>query len=146
MDRRFARSVIAVIVLGAVGGCTSTTQTTTNDPQGLLAGTGWQLQMLGASRALAAAQPTVEFARPDKVSGSGSCNRFNGSVTVAGKSITFGPLASTRMACAEAVNQQESLFFKALAQAEWFTIGGTALTIYTKAIDEPLVFVRTDPQ
>jgi len=146
MERRFARSLIGVAVLSAVVGCASTRQTTGNDPQGLLAGTGWQLQTLGASGALAEPQPTLEFARPDKVSGSGSCNRFNGSVTVTGKSITFGPLASTRMACADALNQQESLYFKALAQAQWFTIGGTTLTIYTKAMDEPLVFSHTNPQ
>ena len=132
-------------MFGTVLGCTATTQSTANDPQGLLSGTGWQLQTLGASRVLAQAQPTLEFARPDKVSGSGSCNRFNGSVTVSGKSITFGPLASTRMACADAINQQESLYFKALAQAQWFTIGGTTLTLYTRAMDEPLVFSRTNP-
>jgi len=145
MERSFMRSVIGVAMFGTVVGCAATTQSTANDPQGLLAGTGWQLQTLGASRALAQAQPTLEFARPDKVSGSGSCNRFNGSVTVSGKSITFGPLASTRMACADAINQQESLYFKALAQAQWFTIGGTTLTLYTRAMDEPLVFSRTNP-
>ena len=146
MDRRIARSVIGAAVFGMVVGCASTTQTTANEPEGLLAGTGWQLQRLGASAAMASAAPTLEFARPDKVSGNGSCNRFSGSVTTAGKSITFSPLASTRMACADAINQQESVYFMALAQAQWFTIGGTTLTIYTKAMDEPLVFLRTKPE
>ena len=65
---------------------------------------------------------------------------------MSGKSITFGALATTRMACSDALNAQESSYFKALQQAEWFTVLGSSLSIYTKAMDQPLVFFRTSPE
>ncbi|MBA3742975.1 META domain-containing protein [Sporichthya sp.] len=40
-----------------------------------------------------------------KVSGSDGCNRFNGTATIAGDTITFGPIASTKMACPAAAGQ-----------------------------------------
>ncbi len=62
---------------------------------------------------------------------------------VDGKSITFSPLATTRMACAEALNAQEPTYLKALQQAQWFTVAGNTLTIYTKAMEQPLVDFRS---
>ena len=126
--------------------CTTLTPTAANTPEGFLTGTGWQLQQLGAQGAIAGSQPTLAFVGAGKVSGTGSCNQFNGPVTVNGKSITFGALASTRMACADALNTQEATYFKALQQAEWFTVAGSTLTIYTKAMDQPLVYFRTSPK
>ncbi len=109
-----------------------------------LTGSRWQLQTLGAAAALVSAGLTLEFAPSDRVSGTSSCNRFNGTATASGKSVTFGPLATTRMACADAINRQEATYFKALTEAEWFVIHEGTLTIYTKVIDLPLVFVRSE--
>jgi heat shock protein HslJ len=136
---------VGALVLCAVTGCSTLTPTPRNAPEGLLEGTGWQLQQLGAQGAIAGNQPTLSFAQMGRVSGTGSCNQFNGPVTVSGKSIAFGALASTRMACSDALNKQESTYLKALGQAEWFTVAGSTLTIYTKAMDQPLVFFRTSP-
>jgi heat shock protein HslJ len=138
-------SLIGVAILSSLSACSTLTPAPKNLPEGLLEGTGWQLQQLGAQGAIAGNQPTLSFAQLGKVSGTGSCNQFNGPVTVNGKSITFGALASTRMACSEALNKQEAAYFKALGQAEWFTVAGSTLTIYTKAMDQPLVFFRTSP-
>ena len=139
---RFASVAFALAVLSACGMLAAPPK---NTPEGLLAGTGWQLQQLGSQGAIAGNQPTLSFAEAGTVSGSGSCNQFNGPVTVNGKSISFGAFASTRMACSDALNAQESTYFKALQQAEWFTVLGNSLTIYTKAMDQPLVFLRTSP-
>jgi heat shock protein HslJ len=143
---RFAIALTTVIVAAWLSGCARLEPPPNTTPEGLLAGTAWQLQQLGTQRALEGNRPTLAFAKAGTVSGTGSCNQFNGSVTVNGKSITFGPLATTRMSCADALNAQEMSYFKALQQAEWFTITGSTLTIYTKATDQPLVFLRTQPK
>ena len=149
MNVRMLR-LLAMIAFGALFGlsaCASRQPSHEAAPEGLLAGTAWRLQQLGSEGALEGHQPTLIFGQFDRVNGTGSCNRFNGSVVVDRKSITFGPLASTRMACEAAISTQEANYFKALQQAEWFTISGSALTIYTKAMDLPLVFVSmTTPE
>ena len=50
----------------------------------------------------------------DAVSGSSGCNTFSGSFALDGTSVTIGPLASTRMACDQAVMDQEAAFLTAL--------------------------------
>ncbi len=130
----------------AAGGCAQLMPPKTDNPEGLLADTEWQLQTLGSQGALEAAQPTLAFGQANTISGTGSCNRFTGTATVSGKSMAISPLAATRMACTPALDQQETLYFKALQQAEWFALAGSTLTIYTKAMDQPLVFFRTKPQ
>ena len=52
-------------------------------------------------------QATVEFPEPGRVAGNASCNRFFGSVEATEQMIKIGSLGSTKMACAEAVNNQE---------------------------------------
>lgn len=51
-----------------------------------------------------------------RVFGRGGCNRYTGHATIQGASISFGKMASTRMACPPAVMDQESRFFQALEQ------------------------------
>jgi putative lipoprotein len=67
-------------------------------------------------------QTTLEIGADGKVSGSGGCNRFSGSATIEGDKISFGELAATEMACAEAVMDQEMKFHGALAAARTFRI------------------------
>ena len=61
-------------------------------------------------------QTVLEIAEDGKVSGSGGCNRMSGMATLTGEEITFGPIASTKMACAPAVMDQEMKFFAALSE------------------------------
>jgi heat shock protein HslJ len=136
----------AAVALGMLSiACNQLMPAKNNSPEGMLAGTAWQLQLLGTQGAIETQQPTLEFNKGNKVGGSGSCNRFTGTVTISGKAIAFSPLAATKMACADALNRQETTYFAALQQAEWFLISGTTLTIYTRSMDQPLVFFRTQP-
>jgi putative lipoprotein len=59
-------------------------------------------------------QTILEINTNGAVSGTGGCNRFTGRASIASKRITFGPIASTRMACTPAVMNQEGNFFAAL--------------------------------
>ncbi|MBO9406649.1 META domain-containing protein [Shimia sp. R9_1] len=73
--------------------------------------------------------PQIEFDADGRVSGSSGCNRFTGSYTRTGDRLSFGPLASTRMACSDELNAQETAFFKTLTQVSSVGImdGGTVL-------------------
>jgi heat shock protein HslJ len=59
--------------------------------------------------------------------------------------MTFGPLGSTRMACAEAVMNQESRYLAALAGAERYSIDGSVLLVHTKDLPKPLRFTKNTP-
>ena len=61
-------------------------------------------------------QTVLEIAEDGKVSGSGGCNRMSTKATLTGEEIAFGPIASTKMACAPAVMDQEMKFFAALSE------------------------------
>ena len=57
----------------------------------------------------------VAFKADGEVIGHGGCNRFFGSYTQEGNTLTFGPLASTKMACPNLKQEQE--FMSALQSA-----------------------------
>jgi len=64
-----------------------------------------------------------------QVAGRGGCNNFKGEYSLQGNKITFGPLASTMMACEEPFMNLESAFHAALGQADGFSVAGDQLTI-----------------
>ena len=108
-------------------------------------GTAWQLENLAGARVLDRVRATLEFPSEGRAGGNGSCNRFNGVVTVEGDAIHFGGLATTRMACPEAVMRQEEAYFAALRDAERFEILGESLRVFSADRPEPLRFVATQP-
>ncbi|MGH7718283.1 MAG: YbaY family lipoprotein [Gemmatimonadaceae bacterium] len=112
---------------------------------GGLVGTTWRLEDLGGTGVLDRVEATLAFPEVGKVAGSGSCNRFFGTVEISGESIRFGPLGSTRMACVEAVGIQEGKYLKALQDAARFTLDGSTLLIYSKGMEKPLRFVPKEP-
>lgn len=74
---------------------------------------------------------TLEFGTDGHVSGNSGCNTYTGSYTVDGSNLKVGPLASTRMACADpaGVMEQEQQFLQALEKAATFDIQDNVLTI-----------------
>jgi heat shock protein HslJ len=66
----------------------------------------------------------------EEVSGSAGCNRFWASYTTDGDSISFGPAATTRMACEEPLMTQEQAFLAALASAVTWRIDGNVLDMH----------------
>lgn len=89
-----------------------------------LEATAWTLDTIATgtdavSSVLAGTEVTLAL-EGGTAGGSGGCNRFSGGYELDGASLAFGPLASTRMACAEGVMSQEQAVFDALAAtASW---------------------------
>lgn len=110
-----------------------------------LAGTAWRLEDLGGTSVLDRVEATLEFPEAGRIAGSGSCNRFFGTVEISAGSIKLGPTGSTRMACAEEVGVQEGKYLQALETAERYTLDGSTLLIYSKGMEKPLRFTRKGP-
>lgn len=68
------------------------------------------------------AQTTLQIEPDGRVSGRGGCNRYGGRAHIRGSSISFGPMISTKMACAPALMDQEQKFHAALASAAHFRL------------------------
>jgi len=148
MTRFIPRLIVSGLILAlasVAGGCVSASKDVKASPQELLNGTSWQLGKIGEQPVLEGTQPTLQFTQPGQVLGSGSCNRFSGTVTLSGSTISFGPLAATRMACSDPINAQETQYFYALSTAQRFALQGNSLQIYTSTMDLPLLYVRMKP-
>lgn len=73
--------------------------------------------------------PTLTFSS-GRVSGFGGCNRYTGSVTIADASrLTFGAMASTRMACAGAAGAIESAFLATLSTVTAYRVSAGSLEL-----------------
>jgi heat shock protein HslJ len=111
--------VLLVIGLGACGG----------DGGGDPSGQTWALTELNG-------QPPLEGTAIDMtivnqtVSGSSGCNQYTGGVTVGSGTMSFdSSLASTQMACAEPIMDQEQVYLGALVSATNYEISGDELRL-----------------
>ena len=65
---------------------------------------------------------TLQLGADGRASGRGGCNGYGGLYTLAGDALHFGGLASTRMACAPALMDQEQRYFDALAKVTHYAV------------------------
>lgn len=118
----------------------------TDPTLGGLVGT-WTLVSYGPADAQTAAltEPPVTLAFSEQgVGGSAGCNTFGGSFTYDNSTLTFSPLVSTLIACADpAIGQQETAFLTALQGATSYSIADGTLTIFYP--DGSLIFTSTVP-
>jgi heat shock protein HslJ len=110
-----------------------------------LVGTEWLLEDNGGRGVLDNVEATLTFLPDGRVAGRGSCNRFTGSVTMEGATLSFKPLATTMMACPPAVMEQERTYLAALQAAERYEVSGSGpwLYIHGAGATKPLKFIRT---
>ena len=123
--RRLVAASIAMAVVFAIAGC--------GGDETSLDGTNWTLETIdsgtASSPAIEGTEPTLVFAGT-MVSGSDGCNQLSGSVTVGpDDAMSFGPLASTQMACEQPVMDQASAIGEILAGVGTYTIDGSTLTL-----------------
>lgn len=142
------RSLIIGLVIGALAlaGCS----TAGGGTGGTLDGVTWALTSYtadGTSTDVPAdvlADATFQ-ATDSTVSGSGGCNRFSGGYTQDGASLTFGPLATTMMACFGPASDVEAAYLHNLGTTKTYTATGEALTMYDDAGTAVLVFAAAQP-
>lgn len=90
-------------------------------------------ESLGGVEFADASRPTLHLTTDGKVNGSAGCNRYNGTATVTGEKLAFGPLAMTRKACFGAGGDNELRFAPALASARNWRMDRHVLVIETAA-------------
>jgi heat shock protein HslJ len=110
-----------------------------------LVGSEWRLEDLGGRGVLDRVQATLAFPEAGRVAGNSSCNRFFGSYTRMQDRIALGQLAGTRMACAPAVDEQETRYLDALQKAQRLEVRGTTMLMHVQGLEKPLRFTRTKP-
>lgn len=75
-------------------------------------------------------EPYVQFRREGhRVAGSGGCNRLAGGYSIAGDTLRFTPLITTKMACAQGMEQEQKLL-NALGAVTRYAIAGDTLRLY----------------
>jgi heat shock protein HslJ len=90
----------------------------------------WAVQSVGGVGVGADSRAALAFAADGAVSGSGGCNRLMGRADVSGQTVTFGPLATTRMACTAAVMAMERKLLDTLTATRSYRIAGSLLTLH----------------
>jgi heat shock protein HslJ len=109
-----------------------------------LSGSQWRLEDIRGAGVIDNSQATLAFPEAGKIAGNDSCNRFFGSAEIKGDTIKLSPLGATRMACPEAVMNQETKYLRTLQSAERFELKYPYLLIYSKGLEQPLRFTKVE--
>jgi heat shock protein HslJ len=134
LDRQYGRlfslAMLAVLTL-AVGCVTPAGRASAS----VLEGRYWRLTELRGQPALptpGAREAGLQFAADSmRVSGSGGCNRVSGTYTREGQRLEFGPMISTKMACADQrLTEQESVFLSTLSSVNRHEVSGDTLVLF----------------
>ncbi len=127
------RMLVLVTALLLVSSCAQATPREPLEGAGALGGTQWRLTELNGAAPVADSSITVQFSEDGSVAGSGGCNRFHAEYAASDDGVEVKePMASTMMACDEAIMKQETAFFTALGEAYTFTMSEDALTLISK--------------
>lgn len=103
------------------------TPVTASDPSALRGGV-WVLTALGTTDVTPAVRNPahLSFAEATRVTGATGCNRLNGDVTIEAKTMRFGAVVSTRMACVNG-GDLEARFLAAIEATRSWAIEAGAL-------------------
>jgi heat shock protein HslJ len=99
-----------------------------------LVGPNWQLLAYNNGRnavqsVMIGTQPTATFGADGQVTGSGGCNTFAGPYQSTARTLSIGPLISTRMACDQPVMDQETAYLAALERTASYRFDSARLVL-----------------
>ena len=92
-----------------------------------LTDTEWWVEDIDGKGVIDMSHTTLQFLEQGGVAGDTGCNRYRGSAEVSGTSISFGPMAGTRKACAPSLMDQEMKFYQAIAKVVSWEVADTGL-------------------
>jgi len=94
-----------------------------------LAGTAWRIEVVKDVAAAAGAEARFVVDAEGRVSTTVGCNQISGVANISGSKLTFGPLASTRMACESGLMDLEQKYEVALGATRSNRIEGAVLVL-----------------
>lgn len=103
----------------------------------------WLAEDIGGRGVIDNARTMIELRASGEAFGSGGCNRISGRADVKGAALRFGPMISTRMACAPALMDQERKFLDALAATRGFRFERDKLALLDEAGGRLALLART---
>lgn len=89
------------------------------DPQVLGA---WRIEQARSAPLVDKRSARLNFAPDGTLGGNGSCNTLRGRYTLEGNQLRIGPIVTTRMACGDALMEQEDRVLTALERATRATV------------------------
>ena len=87
----------------------------------------WQVQSIAGKDVLGATKVSLSIAPDRRAGGNGGCNNYFTEAMFDGPTLSFGPIAGTRMACGGPVMAQEAAFFAALEATAGYELADPAL-------------------
>ena len=112
-----------------------------------LVGPTWELTGYNNGRSavqsvLAGTISTATFGADGRINGSAGCNTYLGPYQTDGRSLTIGPLATTRMLCAQPVMDQETAYLAALQRATQYQFESGQLVLRDASGAIQATFIR----
>ena len=98
------------------------------DPAALLQGAEWVLEDI-AGGIIGESRVTLNFSTDGQLSGLGACNRFTARYALTGEGLSISRVASTKMACAAPLMDQEQRFLDLLQGVQRFELTGDGALI-----------------
>ena len=97
------------------------------NPHPGLASSEWQVDEIEGQAVVTQSHASLSFGTGGKVAGNTGCNQFSGSARLAGSSVHFSPMASTRKACQPELMSQETRMMKALGGVTGYLVDTTGV-------------------
>ena len=117
--------IVLLLALLAITSFANATEVDMTDFE--LTDTEWWVEDIGGKGVIDMAHTTLHFLEQGGVAGDTGCNRYRGSAEISGASISFGPMAGTRKACAPSLMDQEMSFYQAIAKVVSWEVADTGL-------------------
>lgn len=102
----------------------------------------WRIVAVSGADGLDPARTHAEVTQ-DRFASTVGCNRIAGKSTFSGKTLTFGPMMATRMACPPPLDEVERAYLAALQNVRGFRFEGTNL-VFLGEDGAPLVTLERE--
>lgn len=89
----------------------------------------WVVEDINRGGIIDRSRVTLNFGNDGRITGRASCNNYVGAYQVDGRSLQLSQLATSRRACAPALNEQETRFVQTLEQISRFRLDETGALI-----------------